>query len=80
MIGIAKQDLPVTVTFNSAKPLSFTASIDFMDEEGKRFSIPVTATTDNCLLTHQVRMSGIVEENLLGDLRSSSDIAICIYI
>jgi hypothetical protein len=55
LIGIAKQDLPVTVTFSSAKPLSFTASIDFMDEEGKRFSIPVTATADNCLLTHQVR-------------------------
>ena len=53
MIGIAKQDLPVTVTFSSSKPLSFTANIDFMDEDGKRFSIPVTATTDNCLLTHE---------------------------
>lgn len=53
LIGIAKDKLPVVVTFSSSKPLSFTANIDFMDEDGKRYSLPVTGTTDNCLLTNQ---------------------------
>ena len=52
LIGLAKQELPVIVHFISPRPLSFTANIDFMDEEGKRYSIPITATADNCLLTH----------------------------
>jgi hypothetical protein len=56
LIGLAKEQLPVIVTFASPKPISFTANIEFMDEEGKRFSIPVTATADNCLLTHQAFM------------------------
>ena len=51
MIGIAKQELPVDVSFVSAKPLSFTAAIDFLDDDAKRFSIPVSGTTDNCMLT-----------------------------
>ena len=51
MIGIAKQELPVEVSFVSAKPLSFTASIDFLDDDAKRFSVPVSGTTDNCTLT-----------------------------
>ena len=51
MIGIAKQQLPVDVSFVSSKPLSFTASIDFLDDDAKRFSIPVSGTTDNCTLT-----------------------------
>jgi len=53
LIGLAKERLPVVVSFESGKPVSFTANIDFMDEEGKRFSIPVTACADNCLFTHQ---------------------------
>eukprot|EP00798_Chlamydomonas_sp_ICE-L_P015727 gene15727-21848_t len=48
LIGIAKERLPVTVSFTSNKPLSFTANVDFMDEEGKRFSLPISGTTDNC--------------------------------
>ena len=42
MIGIAKQRLPVDVSFESKKPLSFTATIEFLDEDGKRFPIPVS--------------------------------------
>jgi len=53
LIGLAKERLPVVVSFESSKPISFTANIDFMDEEGKRYSIPVTACADNCLLSHQ---------------------------
>ena len=54
LIGIAKERLPVTVSFASPKPLSFTAALDFIDEEGKRYSVPVTGTTDNCMLTLHV--------------------------
>lgn len=50
--GLAKDRLPVVVSFMSPKPMSFTAHIDFMDEDGKRFSMPVTGTTDNSLLTN----------------------------
>lgn len=53
LIGIAKEKLPVVVSFLSNKPISFTANIDFMDEDGKRYSMPVTGTADNCLLTHE---------------------------
>jgi hypothetical protein len=66
LIGLAKQELPVVVTFSSSKPLSFTASIDFLDEEGKRYSMPVTATADNCLFTHQsfLKESSSHDENM----------------
>ena len=51
MIGIAKEALEVEVAFASRKPLSFTANVDFLDDDGNRFSIPVSGATDNCLLT-----------------------------
>ena len=51
LIGIAKEKLPVTVSFNGNRPTSFTASVVFLDEEGKRFSLPITGCTDACLLT-----------------------------
>jgi hypothetical protein len=30
LIGVAKERLPVRVSFQSAKPVSFTANVDFM--------------------------------------------------
>ncbi|XP_041462969.1 cilia- and flagella-associated protein 47-like isoform X1 [Lytechinus variegatus] len=42
--------LKCKVTFCSPKPVSFTMPIKFVDSVGSRFSIPVTATADNCLL------------------------------
>eukprot|EP00798_Chlamydomonas_sp_ICE-L_P019407 gene19407-26065_t len=53
LIGIAKGRLPVTVSFCSAKPLSFTAKIDFIDEMGRRFSIPISGVSDNSIITLQ---------------------------
>lgn len=53
LIGLAKESLPVVVSFSATQPLSFTANLEFFDEEGKRYSLPVTGSTDNCLLTHQ---------------------------
>ena len=39
------------VSFVSKKPLSFTAAVDFLDEDGNRFSVPASGVTDNCALT-----------------------------
>lgn len=43
LIGIARDRLPVLVSFESDRPLSFTARLDFLDAEGKRYSILVRA-------------------------------------
>eukprot|EP01065_Artemidia_motanka_P047272 TRINITY_DN736_c0_g1_i2.p1 TRINITY_DN736_c0_g1~~TRINITY_DN736_c0_g1_i2.p1 ORF type:complete len:2968 (+),score=1059.89 TRINITY_DN736_c0_g1_i2:73-8904(+) len=43
--------LAVEVICVAKKPSSFTASIDFGDEDDGVFSIPVTFLSDNCLLT-----------------------------
>ena len=51
MIGIAKEKLPVIVSFANTKSMSITANVVFLDEEGKRFNLPITGTTDNSLLT-----------------------------
>ena len=51
LIGIAKEKLPVVVSFANNKSMSFTANVVFLDEEGKRFNLPITGTTDNSLLT-----------------------------
>ena len=51
LIGIAKEKLPVVVSFQNIKSISFTANVVFLDEEGKRFALPITGTTDNSLLT-----------------------------
>lgn len=51
LIGIAKERLPVVVSFAAHKSISFTAKIDFIDELGNRFSQSVSGTADNCLLT-----------------------------
>ena len=51
LIGIAKEKLPVTVTFTGTRPTSFTANVVFLDEDGKRFSLPITGTTDASVIT-----------------------------
>ncbi|KAK9828703.1 hypothetical protein WJX72_001600 [[Myrmecia] bisecta] len=51
LIGIAKEKLPVVVTFSSGKPTSFTTAIDFLDDDSARTSLPVTAIADASLLT-----------------------------
>ena len=50
-IGVAQPTLPVDVTFVSSTPMSFTAAIDFLDEEGNRFCAPVSGVADNSALT-----------------------------
>ena len=58
VVSKAKKELPVEVFFKSDKSMSFTGKVDFFDSDGNRFSIPVTGTCDNCLLTNFPFMSG----------------------
>jgi hypothetical protein len=53
LIGLAKDKLPVDVCFSSSRPLSFTAMLNFLDESGRTFSLPVTGAADSCSLTHE---------------------------
>jgi hypothetical protein len=50
-LGVTKQKLKVEALFTSSKPLSFTTFIDFFDDEGNKFSIPISGTTDNSMFT-----------------------------
>jgi len=50
-LGVTKRKLKVEAIFTSSKPLSFTTFIDFFDDEGNKFSIPISGTTDNSLFT-----------------------------
>ena len=51
IIGIAKEQLPVEVSFLPDAATAFTTTIDFLDEDGNRFSVPVTGTADNSIIT-----------------------------
>lgn len=50
-LGVTKQKVKVEVMFSNSKPLSFTTHFDFYDDEGNKFSIPVSGTTDNSVFT-----------------------------
>ena len=50
-LGVTRQKLPVEVSFVASRPISFTTRLDFFDSEGSRYSIPISGTADNCLLT-----------------------------
>lgn len=69
-LGATKQKIPVEVIFNSDRPLSFTANIDFFDNEGNKFTIPIAGTADNCIFTsfpflqrHQDDVRFVTDEN-----------------
>lgn len=53
IIGLAKEKLPVVVTFKSDRPMSFTANMDFIDDDGTRYCMPITGIADASLLTMQ---------------------------
>ena len=50
-LGVTKQKVKVEASFTFGSPLSFTTFIDFFDDEGNKFSIPISGTTDNSLFT-----------------------------
>lgn len=50
-LGVTKQKVKVEATFKFSTPLSFTTFVDFFDDEGNKFSIPISGTTDNSIFT-----------------------------
>lgn len=82
-VGIAKQKLPVRVSFSSKKAMAFTCNIDFLDEDGNKFSIPVTGMTDNSMLTSYSYVQRVAEshqfytrEHMPVQLMDTADIAV----
>ena len=53
LVGVSKERILITVSFTAKKPTAFTAFIELLDTEGTRFALPVTATTDNSIVTTQ---------------------------
>ena len=51
-IGINNPKLKVEISFISAEPISFTTRIDFEDDQKRIFSIFVSGTSDNSILTN----------------------------
>ncbi|XP_012663036.2 cilia- and flagella-associated protein 47 [Otolemur garnettii] len=43
--------IPCRLSFSSSKPVSFFTNLLFCDDRSNWFSLPVTATAENCLLT-----------------------------
>jgi len=50
-LGVTKQKVKCEATFTFSTPLSFTTFIDFFDDEGNKFSIPISGTTDNSVFS-----------------------------
>ena len=50
-IGVTKQKIRVEATFKFSTPLSFTTFVEFYDDEGNKFSIPISGTTDNSIFS-----------------------------
>lgn len=50
-LGSTKQKIVVEVIYTGEKPFSFTSQLEFYDNEGNRFFIPVAGTSDNSLST-----------------------------
>jgi len=65
-LGVKNRRLPVELTFTSKRPTSFTMMIHFFDSENTRFSIAVTATADNSVLTTQTYLETHVDEYEIG--------------
>jgi hypothetical protein len=51
MTNVVNTRLPVELTFSAQKSMSFGTKIDFMDQNGNKYSIPVLGTTDASVLT-----------------------------
>jgi len=43
-LGITKKRLRVDTMFTSPKPVSFTTRIEFYDESGKTYTLPISGT------------------------------------
>ncbi|CAE7890218.1 CFAP47, partial [Symbiodinium sp. KB8] len=61
-IGLAKKRLPVKVVLTSKKPLAFTVPLEFLDDEGQSYSIPISGITENSLLSNYQYVEGHRED------------------
>jgi hypothetical protein len=50
-VGITKPKIPVEVYFQSNKPISFSAKLEFLDNDTGSYTLPISGTTENCILT-----------------------------
>ena len=50
-MGITKTKIPIEIYFESSKPMSFSATIMFLDTDGGDYKMTVNGTTDNSVLT-----------------------------
>eukprot|EP00906_Rhabdomonas_costata_P029649 RCo041844 len=51
LLNATRSSFPVEVTMLSKKPMSFTVGMEFLDEEGNKFTIPISGCCDNSILT-----------------------------
>ena len=51
LLSLAKKTLKVEVCFYSEVPISFTTTLELYDEYGEKYSIPVSATAENSVMT-----------------------------
>jgi hypothetical protein len=51
-IGITKQKIRIDLTWKFNKPMSFCLKLEFTDDMNRTFTIPVSGTADNCILTN----------------------------
>ena len=85
-LGVTRQKLPVEVVFSSNSTISFTNRVDFLDFQSNRFSITVSGTADNSLLSvypfiqrnadeiqFTVSDSGLI--SLIQEVQSDSEVA-----
>jgi hypothetical protein len=55
-IGISRQKLRVDLSWKYDKPISFTLLLTFEDDMGRKFTVPISGTTDNSILTNYMYM------------------------
>lgn len=51
-LGVTKNKLRVEAVFSSKKALSFTTKLEFMDDAGFSYIIPVSGSAENCIFTN----------------------------
>ena len=47
MLGHGRKRVPVVIGFQSSRPMAFACTIDFLDTNNHRFSLPISACADN---------------------------------
>ena len=64
-LSITKQKIKVELQFSHTKPISFTTKLEFQDDTGRSYSIPISGTTDNSIITNYSYLQRNVNEYTL---------------